>query len=1169
MPSRSFRDGAPPNVSSRPVGSPRSGAFRPPALRALAIAVATVAAPAALLGTAPARGEEMDGIEEVVVTGSRIQRTSEYAPQPVSTITAEDLNQNGQPDIAEILNDNPALLSSVTSANSIDSAASNTGDTGNVGGSSLNLRGLGIERTLTVVNGRRHVAGVEGTSAVDVGTIPSALIERVEVLTGGASAIYGADAVTGVVNFILKDDFEGVEIDFTPGIASEGDAESYRLSTVFGKNFGGGRGNVTLAFQADYDAGLRQGDRDAFREDGVWNNDTNPALRFQRGEIDPSTTPNLAQYYDFDNTGLFPWGLRIPTVEQFQGQYESEFGTAPTLTEAELALFERGATAPPQAILPGFTFNITSPYGVVALGDFGLEVPLGSEPDLDGNGTSDCLQSFTGYNSSLDGAASFGAAGGCWAIDAAGNPVPYVDGLVADNFNQFGARQSYIAPETPYVLPKFERYALNFNGHYEFTPQLDAFWETKYVYHEVDFGGGGFNFTDLLYGAPDNPFLPEALAPFANNGGVGFVGPGGLYMSRDSDDWGDNTSTSERTTYRVVAGIRGDFDDVGINYEVSANHGKFQRDLIDRNDMIADRFFAAIDAVTDPATGQPVCRSDLDPTAFPRTTPFNIFPFVGGGNPAPFFTFSPGDGQCAPMNIWGGRGAMSQESIDFVTRTRRLDEEIEQNVFTAIVSGDTERFFSLPGGAVGFALGFEYREEKTAQNFDEFDRGIIQVDGITPDGIAYSAGDFVGDVSAAGSLGEDPSITLLSGASDYDTTDFFAEVSLPLLSNVLLAEELTINGAFRRSDYSTFGENDTYGYGAVWQPITGLRLRASFSRAVRVPNLFELFSPEQGGFFRPNDPCDVAQIPTSPNPSVRQANCVADLRANGVAEANIFAADGTYAFEDPLSAGFPGVTGGNPDLTEEVADTVTYGFVMQPTWAPGFSFSLDVWDIELEDAISGISSQNIVNGCYDSPSLDNSFCPLISRNDEPTSAQSGGLDFLRQVQLNFGGIQARGYDMTALYQFDLMGVGVDLSAQGTRQLQLDLIEPSSPGEPPVVNPELGELRRPEWAAQFGVDLTYGPFRLGWNGLYLGRQTLAYEDGGEIETIRQNFGGGGIANSILVHDVNGSWRFTDEITVYGGVQNLTDRQPYVTEFGYPVSPRGAYYYAGVTWRPGSI
>jgi outer membrane receptor protein involved in Fe transport len=159
------------------------------------------------------------------------------------------------------LNDSPALLASTTSANSLDSAAENTAGSNNIGGSALNLRGLGIERTLTLINGRRHVAGIEGTSAVDVSTIPSGLIERVEILSGGASAVYGADAVTGVVNFILKDDYEGFEITAEAGQAAEDSYGTSRISLLGGLNFDEGRGNITVSVQFDQDDGLQFGDR--------------------------------------------------------------------------------------------------------------------------------------------------------------------------------------------------------------------------------------------------------------------------------------------------------------------------------------------------------------------------------------------------------------------------------------------------------------------------------------------------------------------------------------------------------------------------------------------------------------------------------------------------------------------------------------------------------------------------------------------------------------------------------------------------------------------------------------------------------------------------------------------------------------------------------------------
>ncbi|MEM1230113.1 MAG: TonB-dependent receptor [Pseudomonadota bacterium] len=1109
-------------------------------------------------------------IEEVVVTGSRLRRSNESSSQPLALVTGEQMARAGQPDIGEILNDQPALLASVTGTNSIDASANAAGtnfdEANSVGGAALDLRGMGIARTLVLVNGRRHVSGVEGTSAVDINTIPPGLIERVEVLTGGASAVYGADAVTGVVNFVLKDDFEGFEFDIQSGISGESDAESSVFNAIFGRNFGDGRGNITLAGRYETRVGLRQGDRSFLAGDGLWDNDTNPALRFQTGDIQASSTPNFAQFYNFENTGLFPVGLNIPSADDFISDYTAEFGAAPSLTQTELDLIDRAANAFPQAILPGRTFNITSPYGVVAAGDFGSgATPLGSEPDLDGNGVSDCLDSFTGYNSSLAGAGSFGAAGGCWVIDENGNPQPYRDGLVSDNFNQFGASQSFIAGDRAFVVPDEKKWSIDFNGRYEFAPQLEAFFETKYVYQEVDFGAAGHNFTDLLYGAPDNPFLPEALRPLANNDGVGFIGPGGLYISRDSDDWGPNVSTNERTTYRIVAGLRGEFESAGLSYEISGNYGKFKRELLDPEDQIADRFFAAIDVVTDPATGEPVCRSDLDPNAFPRTTPFDIFSFVGGGVDSSFFTFTPGDGQCQPANIWGGRGAISQEAIDFITRDRTVEDEIEQTVFTAFITGQTDNYFELQGGGIDFAFGFEYREEDSSRQFDSFDEGIILVDGVTSQGVPFSAGDSVGDVSAAGSLGEDPSLQFTSGSGGYDVWDVFAEISLPLLADVPGAKELTVDAAWRRADYSTFGSNTTYKFGGVWAPSDELRMRGSYSRAVRVPNIFELFSPDQGGFFRPADPCDATQIGLAADPALREANCIADLQAFNVSADNIFNAAGDYAFEDPLSAGFPGVVGGNPDLQPEEATTRTLGIVVTPAFAENLVFTVDYWEIDIQDAIASISDQNIVNGCYDGATLDNPFCGLINRNPQTTSAQSGGLTFLRQIQLNFGAVKAEGWDLTMNYGFQLGGLNFDLNTSATRQTRLDLIEPDSGGDGRSVDPELGESRRPKWSALATLGVSRDQWRLAWQTQYLSKQVLAFEDGAEIETVDQNFGPAGFSDETYIHSLTGSWALSEAFTLYGGIDNVLDERPFRTEFAYPVGPRGRYFFLGLNAR----
>lgn len=135
----------------------------------------------------------------IVVTGSRIQQRADYnTPNPVVAVTAETLQQAGNIQIVETLAQNPALINSVSAARTSGSNA----DFGAVGVQLLNLRGLGSNRTLTLVNGRRHVSSLSGSAAVDVNSIPTDLIESVDVLTGGASAIYGADGVSGVVNFV-------------------------------------------------------------------------------------------------------------------------------------------------------------------------------------------------------------------------------------------------------------------------------------------------------------------------------------------------------------------------------------------------------------------------------------------------------------------------------------------------------------------------------------------------------------------------------------------------------------------------------------------------------------------------------------------------------------------------------------------------------------------------------------------------------------------------------------------------------------------------------------------------------------------------------------------------------------------------------------------------------
>ena len=204
-------------------------------------------------------------LEEIVVTGSRIVRRDYESNSPIVTVNAEDFETQTGLNVESYLNQmpqyNPAA-SPVTSDGDVQITPVNS-----VGIASISLRGFGPNRSLVLVDGKRMVP-INPLMVTDVNGIPSALIERVETITGGASAVYGADAVGGVTNFILKDDFEGFDVDLQTGMTEEGDSEESRLSGVLGTNFSDGRGNVTVGFETYTREWALEVDHDIYQE---WN----------------------------------------------------------------------------------------------------------------------------------------------------------------------------------------------------------------------------------------------------------------------------------------------------------------------------------------------------------------------------------------------------------------------------------------------------------------------------------------------------------------------------------------------------------------------------------------------------------------------------------------------------------------------------------------------------------------------------------------------------------------------------------------------------------------------------------------------------------------------------------------------------------------------------------
>ncbi|MFY8299736.1 TonB-dependent receptor domain-containing protein [Pseudoalteromonas sp. SS15] len=235
----------------------------------LNIAISTALA-ASLSGfvAAPAYANEADSkdeaskIERVEVTGSRIARYEFSQPAPTITLTGEEIERAGIPDLASVLSELPAIGATAT-------IRANSGSNSAAGSSSIDLRRLGTARTLVLVNGKRHVAGSAGSSTVDLSTIPSSLIKRVDVITGGASAIYGSDAVSGVVNIILRDDFEGLEVKASYSNSTEGVGNrNLTTSLLAGATTSDGKGNVTFFVGKDVIDEVMARDLQNFNLDG-------------------------------------------------------------------------------------------------------------------------------------------------------------------------------------------------------------------------------------------------------------------------------------------------------------------------------------------------------------------------------------------------------------------------------------------------------------------------------------------------------------------------------------------------------------------------------------------------------------------------------------------------------------------------------------------------------------------------------------------------------------------------------------------------------------------------------------------------------------------------------------------------------------------------------------
>jgi outer membrane receptor protein involved in Fe transport len=1015
----------------------------------------------------------------ITVTGSRIRRDSNLkSVVPVTSVGPQDLTSRGEVSLGDALNDLPALRATFSQANS-------TGAIGTAGLSILDLRGLGTVRTLVLVNGRRHVTAQPGNYNVDVNTIPVDLLERVDVVTGGNSAIYGSDAVAGVVNFILRKDFEGAKIRAQTGISNYGDRNNKFISGVLGKNFMDGRLNVTL--HGEYS----KSDEVFFSDRPYLGAYTGPS-GFITDQI--TNAPNR----NFDG---------IPNVRF----YDNQGGNVPGITFGNLSTGGYVLTTCPAPVATN--------AARVAAACTGELNPTGGRIARN-------------YSFLPDGSLA--------------PDVPFIDNRRIGGGTIGGLSATGL--EDAMLLPGLERMVGNVFINANVSDAFQPFFEGKFVRinatqqsTQPTFVASTLNPTFSI----NNPFLtPQARAQIVT---LNAPGATTFLMQRFNNDIGTRAEDHRRDTYRFVGGVRGDLSTKGnLRYELALNYGHTKTFYTTGGNVNVAKFNNATNAVRN-AAGQIVCGINAD------TITTNDDP------------------NCAPLNLFG-YGNESAAALAYVIQQSSRKQTASQLNAVGFLSGDSEGYFELPGGPIGFAVGGEYRREKATSVYDlGTQRGETFLNAFQP---------FL------------PPAAVIKEA--------FGELRLPIIRDTFLLNELTVEGAARYSKYRGIKGVWAYNAGLIYSPVEGIRLRGGIAKSVRAPNLTDQFGARAEAFANGlTDPCDqpggtnnTNNITTDPN---RAANCALAGVPTTITYQDSNGVTITRPFTNVPGSGIAGINSGNANLVPETSKSFTVGTVIQPPFMRGFSLTVDYFNIKVKNVISGLTGQAIINRCYDDPTgINNEFCSAIfrrqtadpitngtfngqtsrrldNRNQDSFPRAGDGISFINQPY-NFAARVRQGIDFDASYRSKLFG-GKALTLRGIATYLIKSEDFSFLTQPDRSDKIDGTFGDPKWAASWNANFDLGKIDFTYGGTFNGKQTiLAYETQFEHQ-------GRGPTNpdarpfrnypSQIVHNARINFEPTERYRFYAGVDNFTNELPPYdvtgiesgTISGSTYSPNGRYFYAG--------
>ncbi|WP_231871149.1 TonB-dependent siderophore receptor [Halioglobus sp. HI00S01] len=660
-----------------------------------------------------------------------------------------------------------------------------------------------------------------------------------------------------------------------------------------------------------------------------------------------------------------------------------------------------------------------------------------------------------------------------------------------------GKRFNFAAPS--YYQRPDERYTLGAFGHYELNEHVEAYTELMFMDNRTvaQFGPAGVFFNSGFEVNCGNPYLSAQQRDTIGCAGASDDTTVGAIFGRRNVEGGPRQEDLRHTTYRYLFGVRGDINETW-RYDASWQYAEV--DMRSRGSSYVNIANAqeALLATRD-ADGNIVCLS--------------------GGN-------------CVPWNIWQTDG-VTPDQTGWLNQQYFQTGTTDQEVFSAYVQGSLGDYgIQIPTAQTGIdvVLGTEYRKESLTYQ---------------PDDAALN-----GEVGGLGAA-----LTPVDGS--YDVMEFFVEASIPLVEGKTFMEEVVLDVGYRYSDYDPSGETtNTYKFAGSWAFDQDIKVRASYQRAVRAPNINDQFQPQQGTLFAmDDDPCGNVV-----NGRSGRGYTFEQCARTGVSQA-VWNNGGPT---DSPASQYNALIGGSTELAPEESDTYSVGFVFTPSYIDGLSFSLDWYDIEITDAISNIAAETTLIQCIEN----GQFCDKIRRgqNDSLWLGSAGPDNGIEALSQNIGFFRVKGIDVEINYNLDIGSMGsilfnnnygyIDSWEQeeypGAGVVSCEGAYGGSCGTPTIENRNRFSAN---WATPWDVNLN-----LTWRYIGEVKQEFTANPPSDLDAVNYL-------------DLSGTWNVTDWARIRAGVSNITDEEPEYVPQGVTARENGntfpGYYDAlGQYWFVGA-